>query len=108
MNPAASVVILLGAFLVVLSAIGVVRLPDVYARMHAATKTATLGIVLLFLGAAISMDDRLAATKFVIAAAVQLIAAPAAAHALGRATYGAQVEMREETRRFGLDDDTEG
>ena len=42
--------ILLGAILCLISAIGVLRLPDVYTRMHAASKASTLGVVLILVG----------------------------------------------------------
>jgi multicomponent K+:H+ antiporter subunit G len=43
----ASIVTLLGAFLFLASAIGLLRLPDLYTRVHAPTKAATLGVALL-------------------------------------------------------------
>ena len=42
---------LVGAFFFLVSAIGLLRLPDFYCRIHAPTKAATLGVMLLGLGA---------------------------------------------------------
>lgn len=42
-----SILIIIGIFFSLLGAIGLVRLPDIYARIHAATKSATLGIAFL-------------------------------------------------------------
>ena len=67
--------------------VGLYRLPDVYARMHAATKPATLGITLCLVGAALQVDDVDVATKLLLAAAFQLLTAPVAGHLLGRAAH---------------------
>jgi multicomponent Na+:H+ antiporter subunit G len=81
----AGVFALIGAALVFVAGIGVLRFPDVYARMHAATKVPTLGIALIAAAAAIELDgDR---GKVVMAAIVILITAPSAAHFIGRAAY---------------------
>ncbi len=80
--------ITLGAFLVLLAGIGVIRFPDVYARMHAATKATTIGIALVGLAAAISLDD--ARPKIILTIAFIFITAPAAAHLVGRASYRAE------------------
>ena len=53
----ASVLLLLGSALALVAGIGLVRLPDVFARMHAATKPATLGLLLVCVGAAIADAD---------------------------------------------------
>ena len=58
---------LLGAILVLISAIGVVRLPDVLARLHALSKASTVGVLLLFGGAAANLDDLNALTSVVLA-----------------------------------------
>lgn len=44
-----SILIIIGVFFNLLGSIGLVRLPDIYARIHAATKSATLGIAFLIL-----------------------------------------------------------
>ena len=48
---------LLGAFLFLTAAVGLLRLPDFYTRMHAPTKAATLGLLLAALGS-ILMHER--------------------------------------------------
>ncbi len=76
-----------GTSLTVTAVIGLYRLPDVYARMHAATKPATLGITLCLVGAALRVDDVDVVTKLLLAAAFQLATAPVAGHLLGRAAH---------------------
>lgn len=83
----AGLCLLVGAFFVFAAAVGVVRMPDVYTRMHAATKSGTLGSGLMLVGVALvggSGDVVLRA----LAAVIFLVATtPIAAHLLGRAAY---------------------
>ena len=77
-----------GAVLVLLAGVGVLRFPDLYARMHAATKASTLGIGLIGIAGAISIDG--GAAKILLAAALIFVTAPSAAHFIGRAAYRAE------------------
>jgi multicomponent Na+:H+ antiporter subunit G len=84
---------LVGSLFVLLSGIGVLRFPDVYARMHAATKTSTLGIALIGVATVLGLDHGRA--KVLAAVAFVFITAPCAAHMVGRAAYRAEgVEIR--------------
>ena len=83
-----SVLLLAGVLLSVVAAVGLVRLPDVLSRMHAATKPATLGLLLVCVGAALRMPDGGDAVKLLLVAAFQFLTAPVAAHMIGRAAYG--------------------
>jgi multicomponent Na+:H+ antiporter subunit G len=51
------VLALLGAVLVLLSGVGVVRFGDALARLHALAKASTLGVLLILAGAAINLRD---------------------------------------------------
>jgi multicomponent Na+:H+ antiporter subunit G len=82
-----SVLLLLGVSLALLAGLGLVRFPDVFSRMHAATKPATLGMLLVTVGAALRQDDGSNATKLLLVAAFQFLTAPVAAHMIGRAAY---------------------
>lgn len=82
----ASGLMLAGATIAVVAAIGLHRMPDVYARMHVATKPATLGIALCLGGAALRTDAA-TATKLIVAIVFQLVTVPAAGHLLGRAAH---------------------
>lgn len=93
----ASVLMLSGAMIAVIAAIGLHRLPDVYARMHVATKPATLGITLCLAGAALRADGPSTASKLVLAIVFQLITTPAAGHLLGRAAHAARATVSEHT-----------
>jgi multicomponent Na+:H+ antiporter subunit G len=84
---------LMGGLVAVIAAVGLHRLPDVYARMHVATKPATLGITLCLTGAALAADTPSTATKLLLAVVFQLITTPVAGHLLGRAAHSARAEV---------------
>jgi multicomponent Na+:H+ antiporter subunit G len=78
----------LGVFFTLVSSIGLVRLPDLYTRVHAAGKAGTLGIVGLLLAVGIYYSSNLTIVIRMIALiAFFFITAPVAAHMLDRAAY---------------------
>ena len=85
----ASALLLAGVLLAVVAGVGLVRFPDVFSRMHAATKPATLGMLLVVLGAVLVMGDTSNSAKLLLVAAFQFLTAPVAAHMIGRAAYAA-------------------
>lgn len=89
--------ILVGAFFMCVAAIGVARLPDVFMRMHASTKSATLGAGCLLLGAALHFGDFAISARAVAVIFFLLATAPVGAHMLGRAAYFARVPLWEGT-----------
>jgi multicomponent Na+:H+ antiporter subunit G len=82
------VLAVVGALLVVLAGVGVVRFSDVYARMHAATKAPTLGITLVGLAAALALGE--GRSKIALAVAFIFVTAPSAAHLVGRSAHRAE------------------
>jgi multicomponent Na+:H+ antiporter subunit G len=80
-------VLLLGAVLILVAAIGVVRFDDTLIRMHALTKATTLGLLIVLLGSAFALDHANDWTSVGLAAALQLLTSPVSAHLIGRATY---------------------
>jgi multicomponent Na+:H+ antiporter subunit G len=93
----AAVLLVGGSSLSLLAAVGLHRFPDIFARMHAATKPATLGVVLVLSGAALSVSDLSIAAALMLVAALQFITAPVAAHMVGRAAYRAGTLMSPDT-----------
>jgi multicomponent Na+:H+ antiporter subunit G len=93
----ASAAILVGSVLALLAGIGLVRLPDVFARIHAATKPATLGLALICLGAALTDAALSDVAKLVLVVALQFFTAPVGAHMVGRAAYHAGGLLHEGT-----------
>ncbi len=78
---------LVGALLVLLSAVGVVRFDDVLPRLHALAKASTLGVLLLLFGAAVNLHDINDVTSVVLAAVLHLFASPPASNMISRAAY---------------------
>lgn len=83
----AAALILIGCSLGLLGGLGVVRLPDVYGRMHAATKPPTLGLVLVALGAMLRVDSASDVAFLVLVVMLQFLTAPVGAHLIGRAAH---------------------
>lgn len=90
----AAVCMITGALLAVIAGAGLQRFDDVFARMHAASKPATLGLALVLIGAAIQIPDPRADVKLLLVILLQFTTAPVGAHLVGRAAYRAGTEMR--------------
>ncbi len=73
----------LGALVVLIAAVGVVRLPDALSRQHAATKAGTVGVGLLAVGVAVAEPAGLG--RVAILLVLLLVTLPLASHALARA-----------------------
>lgn len=84
-----------GALLALLAAVGLHRFDNVFARMHAATKPATLGLVLIVIGASFQLADTGDSAKLVLVILFQFLTAPIGAHLVGRAAYRSVVEVAE-------------
>lgn len=95
MTWAVGLLLLFGAFLMLLTGLGLVRMPDVFTRMHAATKSASLGVALLLLAAAIVFGEVAVVTKALVTIAFIFLTAPVAAHLLGRAAYARRTPLWE-------------
>jgi multicomponent Na+:H+ antiporter subunit G len=78
---------LVGAGFMLLAAVGVTRLPDLYIRMHAATKSGTLGVTSMMLAAAVHFGQFGVTTRVVLIILFLYLTAPVAAHMIGRAAY---------------------
>ena len=87
----------IGAAFMLLAAIGIVRLPDLFTRMHAATKVGTMGGSGLVFAFAIHFDDLGVTTRALFVIAFLFLTAPIAAHMIGRAAYFVGVPLWERT-----------
>jgi multicomponent Na+:H+ antiporter subunit G len=87
--------LVLGAFLMFLTGVGLVRMPDIFTRMHAATKSASLGVALLLLAAALVFQEAMVVTKALVTIAFIFLTAPVAASLLGRAAYARKTPLWE-------------
>ena len=94
--------IIIGAAFMLVAAIGVLRMPDLYLRMSASTKAATLGISTIFLGLAIHFNELGVSSRAIATIIFILLTAPVAAHMMGRAAYFNGVPLWEGTHHDDL------
>ena len=79
------VCLVVGGFFCVVGAIGMLRMPDFYTRMHAASVIETLGAGLILLGLMLQAGFTLVAVKLLMVGVLIFFASPTATHALARA-----------------------
>ena len=89
----ATVAVVLGTALCVLSAVGIVRMPDVYIRLQVASKASSLGVALLMLGVAAHFGELSVTIRALLVVVFLFLTAPVAAHVIGRAAYIAGVPL---------------
>lgn len=83
----ASACLLLGGFFCLVAGIGLIRLNDVFGRMHAATKAGTLGLGLICIAVMLKADNLLDVLEALFVFIFMLISAPVGAHLIGRAAF---------------------
>lgn len=81
----AGVLLVLGALLSLVAAIGLLRFPDVLTRMHSAAKPQVLGLILITVGVGLRLRDPSAVALLGLVVLFQLTTAPVASHMIGRA-----------------------
>lgn len=74
-------------FFSLVAAIGVIRLPDVYTRAHATSKSDTMGTGLALAAAAVALESGVAQFKLALLIVFVLLTNPVAAHAITRAAH---------------------
>ena len=79
------ILILLGSFFTLVGMLGLVRMPEVFTRMHAASVTDTLGAGLLILGMMLQAGPTLVTLKLLFLLALFFFTAPVITHALAQA-----------------------
>ncbi len=87
-----------GMFFNLSAVVGILRMPDLYCRLHSSSKNTTLGSILVILGLALQefrVGETPAGLKVMLVAAFMLIVTPIGSHALARAAYKAGVPLWE-------------
>lgn len=97
MNIVGGILIGVGCGLTLLSAIGVLRFPDVLMRANAASKAGGLGVAMVLGGAAFLLATPSATVKLILAIVLQFATAPLASHVIGRAAHRAGTPLWEGT-----------
>ncbi|MGM1021359.1 MAG: monovalent cation/H(+) antiporter subunit G [Bacillota bacterium] len=100
-----AVLVLLGALFCGLSAFGLIRMPDVYLRSHAATKAATLGVLCVLTGAFLFFFFYLGIVSFKLLLGIifVFITSPVAGHLNGRAAFRSGVPLWEKSVQNDLE-----
>ena len=86
------VFLMAGSALALIGALGILRLPDMFARMHGAGIIDTLGVGLIMVGLMFQAGLTLVTVKLVLVLAFVLYTSPTTTHALARAALNAGVE----------------
>lgn len=95
-----AICLLTGTFFTLVAALGIIRMPDIYLRMHAATKAGTVGIGMTLLAAALFFKDTGVTSRVIGIMMFIIITTPAAAHLLGKIVMNSPYRMwRNPTRK---------
>ncbi|HYH13438.1 MAG TPA: monovalent cation/H(+) antiporter subunit G [Thermomicrobiales bacterium] len=78
--------IIIGLLVMTLGVYGMIRMPDIYTRLHAASKSAFLGVVSLAI-AAMLVGDQSAVMRLILLSVLLTLTTPVASHAIGRGAY---------------------
>ena len=82
-----AVSMVLGSLLMLIASLGIIRMPDLFCRMQAATKASALGTGLIMLGVALYFGNVGITTRVIAMILFVFLTVPVAAHKLGRAAY---------------------
>ncbi len=94
-----ALLILIGSIVAVISAIGIIRFPDVYTRSHAATKSATLAVLLTLTGAFLYfwLTEAYISVRLLLGILFVFLTAPVSGHLIIRAAYRSNVKLSDTT-----------
>lgn len=87
--------ILSGSFFVLVGALGILRFPDFWARLHAASVTDSAGVILLLVGMALQAGPTLVTVKLIIIGVFLFITGPTATHAVANAALVSGLRPKE-------------
>lgn len=90
-----ALLIVMGSLAVLVAAVGLVRMPDLYTRMQSTSKAATLGAIFVLLGTAVAFQSTPITVRSLIVVVFLALTVPVASHMLARAGYVAGVRMRD-------------
>lgn len=94
---AGGAVLLIGSVFMLLAAVGVLRLPDLYTRMHAASKAGAVGGGLILIAVALMSQDAAVSLRAIVGVFFLVLTTPVSAHLLARASYVAGYRPCDET-----------
>ena len=104
-----AVMLLMGSFSLLISAIGLLRMPDVYNRVQVGTKASTLGAIMAFIGVGLYTYDVWSdgnwIGRVIILIIFILLTNPVSSHVLMRAAYFMKVPLSKLTKVDKLKED---
>lgn len=102
----AGVFILIGTLVSFISAIGLVRLPDVYTRSHAGSKSSTVGVLFILIGTLLYflISEGYFSIRLILGIVFVFLTAPVSAHVICRAAYRNNVPLTETSAEDELKD----
>jgi multicomponent Na+:H+ antiporter subunit G len=89
-----AILTLIGSIFILLASIGILKLPDLYIRMSATTKAASLGVGTILLGTCFHYLEVGIIVRTLIIIIFIFLTAPIAAHVIGRAAYRKGIKMK--------------
>ena len=87
------ILLITGSIFVITGGIGLLRLPDFYTRVHAASITDTVGAWLILLGLLLQVEHTLVGIKLVLILLFLVLTSPLSSHALTKAAYYRETPM---------------
>lgn len=104
LNISIGLFLLVGTFFIFSSSIGIIRFPDVYTRLHAATKAPTLGIISILIAAFLFLyvAHGIVSGKLLLAILFIFLTSPVGGHMLSRAAHASGVKPHLKHRHDAL------
>jgi len=90
------ILVLIGTSFSILGVLGLIRLPDVYARLHAAGKVGVFGAALL--ATAVALSAPATASKAILLVVLLIVAGPVVSHALASAAHRLGIPIKQALR----------
>lgn len=103
----AGLLMIIGSVFALIAAVGLIRLPDVYSRMHAASKTGSVAAGLILIAVALISLDVAVTLRALVAIAFLLLTTPIGAHLLARSCLLAGSPLSEKTVMNEMADELE-
>lgn len=104
----AGILVVTGSLFTLVASLGLLRLPDVYTRMHAASKAGTMGSCVILLALAITADDWPISVRALVGISFFLLTVPISSHLLAKAAHSAGFPASDVTVRDDIARDEGG
>lgn len=89
----ADALVIFGTFVVTIGVYGIIRMPDTFTRLHAASKAVFLGLISLLVASTFTGEPEII-FRVILIAFFLLMTTPVSAHVIGKATFHREERMR--------------